>query len=328
MRLITLLLAVTLPAIAMADPVPLCVYDPGGANGDVFNMMKDYQAAAVGWGVQFELKPYTDEATASEDFKADKCGAVLMTATRARQFHKPVGTLEAMGGLSSYDLLKQTVKHLLGKGAEKFAKSGDYEVAGIFPGGAVYLLVRDRTVDTVEELAGKRLATLDFDLAAKTMVKQVGATLVPADVSTFAGMFNNGSVDACYGPAAAYKPLELYKGVGDKGGILRYPLAQMNLVLLSRTAKLPAEYFTQSRTFSAGNFDKALKLVQAAEKDIPADKWVDLPDADKKRYDEMFLDVRVRLRDQDSVYDGAMLKLLRQARCTDKSRAECTNSRE
>jgi len=328
MRFATLLLALALPALAHAEKVPLCVYDPGGANGDIFNMMKDYQAAAVGWGVEFELKPYTDEGTASEDFKAQKCGAVLMTATRTRAYHKAIGTIEAMGGLSSYDLLKQTTKHMLGKGAEKFAKSGDYEVAGVFPGGAVYLMVRDRGIDTVEELAGKRLATLDFDLAAKTMVKQVGATLVPADVSTFAGMFNNGSVDACYGPAAAYKPLELYKGVGEKGGILRYPLAQMNLVLLSRTAALPATYFEQSRAFAATNFDKALKLVLAAEKDIPADKWVDLPDADKKRYDEMFLDVRVRLRDQEQVYDAAVLKLLRQARCTDKSRAECTNARE
>ena len=64
------------------------------------------------------------------------------------------------------------------------------------------------------------------------MVQKVGASMITADVATFAGMFNNGSVDACYAPAFAFNALELYKGVGKKGGVIQYPLAQMTLQLL------------------------------------------------------------------------------------------------
>lgn len=318
------------PAVANAgQKAALCVYDPGGQNGDIFNMMKDYQAAAVAWGVDFELKPYTDEKTAAEDFKASKCDAVLMTGIRTRAFHKFVGTIESMGGLPDYKSLRMVVKSILNKKATKLMKSGDYEVAGIYPGGAVFMFTRDKNVDTVEEMAGKRLATLDFDLAAKVMVKQVGATLVPSDVSTFAGMFNNGSVDLCYGPAAAYKPLELYKGLGTKGGIIRYPLAQMNLVMLTRAGKMPADYYQQSRDYASKNFSKALKMVKKAEKSIPSKYWIDIKPEDTARYDEMFLDVRVRLRDKEKVYSKTMLKIQRRIRCkNDAARAECAEKRE
>ncbi len=333
-RLIAILTAATAllaaaPASAENVQRTLCIYDPSGGNGDVFNMMKDYRTKALEWGVEFEMKPYTDEKTASEDFKAGQCQAVLMTGTRVRAFQKFTGTLEAMGSLSSYDLLATIVKSISSAKAAGLMKSGDYETAAVLPGGAVYLLVRDKDVDTVEELAGKKLATLDFDEAAKVMVKQVGASLVPADVSTFGGMFNNGSVDVAYAPATAYKALELYKGIGSAGGVIRYPLAQLTLQLLIRSADFPAAFPQASRDHAAKNFDRALKLVKAAEKDIPESAWHDISDADKARYDEMFLDVRVRLRDQEKVYDKTALTLMRKVRCKkNAARAECAMKRE
>ena len=66
----------------------LCVYDPSGTVGDAFNLMKDYRNAAAGWGVDFQLKPYTDEKTAAEDLKAGKCQAALLTGVRVRTFNK------------------------------------------------------------------------------------------------------------------------------------------------------------------------------------------------------------------------------------------------
>lgn len=319
------------PALA-ADAVQrtLCVYDPSGANGDVFNLMKDYRTEALKWGVDFDMKPYTDEKTAAEDFKAGKCHAVLMTGTRGRSFHKFAGTLEAMGALPDYKLLRKVVLSLSKKGAAKLMTSGEYESAAIFPGGAVYMLVRDGEVDTVEELAGKKLATLDFDEAAKVMVKKVGASLVPADVSTFGGMFNNGSVEVAYAPATAYQALELYKGVGDKGAVIRYPLAQMTLQLLIKSKDFPEGFGEKSRAFAASKFDQAMKMVQQAEKKIPAKAWKDIPAEDKVRYDEMFLKVRVELRDgHGRIYHPTALKLMRKARCkADAARAECALKQE
>ena len=317
-----------LPAAANVK-ASLCIYDPGGANGDVFNLMKDYRAAAIAWGVDFELKPYTDEKTAAEDFKAGQCTAALITGTRARPFHKFSATMEAMGALPTYGELKSLVSSLLSVKAAKLMKHKDYEVAGIWSAGAVYLFVRDREIDTAGELAGQRLATLDFDKAAKTMVRQIGASLVAADVGTFGGMFNNGSVMAAYAPATAYKALELYKGIGSKGGIIRYPLAQMTLQLLTRTADLPEGFGQTSRGYAKKTFKAGLKVVRDAEKLVPAHHWIDIPQADKDRYDEMFLDVRIKLRDEKKVYHKTMLKLMRKVRCRkDGARAECAEKRE
>jgi hypothetical protein len=329
-RFFAVLMTLAVAASAQAtEKRTLCVYDPAGGNGDVFNMMKDYKAEAVSWGVDFDMKPYTDEKTAAEDFKANKCQAVMMTGTRGRSFLKFAGTIEAMGAMPEYSQLGQVIRRLSNPKAARLMKSGAYEAAAMMPGGAVYLMVRDRTIDTVSELAGKKIATLDFDLAGKTMVKKVGASLVPADVSTFASMFNNGSVDAAYAPATAFKALELYKGIGTKGGVLRYPLAQMTLQVIIRTADFPEGFGQASRTYAYKNFKKALKVVKLADKSIPAANWIEVSDADRIKYDEMFLDVRVGLRDNQKVYDKRMLKLLRKVRCKqDPARAECAQKRE
>ena len=335
MRLTTvslLLASLTLPMTANAQGAvekTLCVFDPGGANGDFYNAMKDYRLEALKLGVNFTLKPYTDEQTVADDFKAKQCNAAVMTGTRARPLHQFAGTLEAMGAMPKYDHLKKVVKILSNPRAAKLMKSGDYESAGVFPAGAIYLYVNDKSMNTVQKLAGKRLATLSYDTAAKTMVKKVGAAMVSADVSTFSGKFNNGAVDACYAPAFAYKALELYKGIKNKGGVIRYPLAQMTIQILIRSSDFPADFPAKSRTLIAKGIDKAIAMVKQAEASIPAKHWIDIPKADKEKYDEMFLDVRVELRDKQKVYNKTALKLLRKVRCkADPSRAECVMKRE
>ena len=329
---LTLMVSLCLGQFAFADAqkATLCIYDPAGANGDVFQMMKNYKEAALEWGLSVTLKPYTDEKIASEDFKAKQCDGVLMTGTRGRALNKFSATLEAMGALPTYTLLKKVLKPLLSKrGAKILNPKGSTEVAAIFPGGAVYLLVRDKSVNSVERLAGKSIATLDFDTAAKVMVKHVKASMTAADVSTFAGMFNNGSVDAAYAPAVAYKALELYKGVGSKGGVIRFPLAQMTLQLFIHTDRFPAEFGTQSRAYASKNFDKILKAIKKGEKTIKSTSWVNISGEDKVRYEQMFLDVRVRLRDDKKVYHPKALKMMRKIRCrADKTRAECAQKRE
>jgi hypothetical protein len=313
-----------------ADERSVCVYDPSGANGDIFQMMKEYKAAALEWGVAFELKPYTDEKIASEDFKAKQCDAVLMTGTRGRSLNTFSSSLEAMGALPTYPLLKSVLKRLLSaKGSKVLNPKGSTEVAAIFPGGAVYLLVRDRKVNTVEQLAGKKIATLDFDTAAKYMVQHVKASMSAADVSTFAGMFNNGNVDAAYAPATAYKALELYKGVGSKGGVIRFPLAQMTLQLFVHSDRFPEGFAQSSRDYAIKSFDRALKAVSKGEKDIKGSSWVEISGDDKARYEQMFQSVRVHLRDKEKVYAPKALKLMRMVRCkADAARAECAQAVE
>ena len=316
-------------AHAAAQPRTLCVYDPGGANGDAYNLAKDYRAAAVGWGVDFTLKPYTDERTAVEDFKAQKCDAVLLTGVRARQFNRFSATLEAMGSLPSYQQLETVVQHLSTPKAASLLVNGDYETVAIFPGGAVYLYLRSRDLQDISDLAGRRIATIDFDPAARVMVNHVGGSMVTADIGTFAGMFNNGGVDACYAPAVAYGPLELHKGLGKGGGIVRYPLSQLTFQIVVRSKDFPEGFGNQSRAFSGTQFDKVLGLVTAAERSIPDHYWIDVPRGDVKKYEAMFQEVRLRLRDSEQVYDKTMLTLMRRVRCkSEPGRAECATSVE
>jgi hypothetical protein len=77
-------LALSSTSALAAGKQTLCVWDIVGAQGDVFNMMKDYKLAAAKWGATLDLKPYTDEKIAAEDFKAGQCDAVVMTGLRAR----------------------------------------------------------------------------------------------------------------------------------------------------------------------------------------------------------------------------------------------------
>jgi len=323
--------------LALLQPTPLfaqqartlCVYDPSGASGDAFAIAKEYRAAALAWGVSFELKPYVDERTAAEDFKAGKCHAAMMTGVRIRAFNKFSSTLEAMGGLQTYEQLREVAHTLASPKAAQLLRSGEYETVALFPAGAVYLYVNDRAMRSVGDLAGKRIATLDYDVAAKTMVKQVGASMVVADVGTFAGMFNNGSVHACYAPATAYQPLELKKGLGDKGGIVRYPLAQLTLQVVARASQFPKDFGQKSREWVSKEFGRFLKIVTKADKTIPAKYWIDVPKPDREKYDILFRDVRVRLRDNDKIFDPQALKLLRRIRCkSDPTRAECAEQKE
>ena len=57
------------------------------------------------------------------------------------------------------------------------------------------------------------MAVFDNDPVAKTMVRRVGGSVVGASPSSFAGYFNNGSVDIIFAPAVAFDTMELYRGI-------------------------------------------------------------------------------------------------------------------
>jgi hypothetical protein len=328
---LALLLLVTLASAsaARAENRVICAYDPGGRAGDYFAILNKYATQASSWGVTVEIRPYTDEETAAKDYQAGQCDGVVATGVRLQRFNRFSSTIEAIGALPDYGLLKQMVTTVTTSpsAAAMLSQDGNATV-GFIPVGAVYLFVRDRTVDSVQELAGKRIATMDYDKASVFMVDRIGAIVVPADLGSIGPKFNNGDVDACYVSAPAYQPFELHRGIGTKGGLLRAPLAQATLQLMIREAKFPAGFVDKSRADLAGRFDDALALVKKAEAEIPAASWIDVPPATVAEWASLFQGVRTQLRDQGA-YDGRMLKVMRQLRCTKTpSLAECAESRE
>lgn len=317
-------------SVARAETRSICVFDPGGRTGDYSALMTKFATNASTWGVEVVVKPYTDEETAAKDYQAGACDGVVATGVRLQRFNRFASTIEAIGALPDYASLKEMVNTLATSAgaAPKLSQDGN-TVVGFIPIGAVYLFVRDRNVDSVPELAGKRIATLDYDQPSVMMVGRVGAISVPANLGTVGPKFNNGEVDACYVSAPAFRPFELQRGLGTKGGILRFPLAQATLQVMIRESRFPAGFVANARKDLAARFDEALGLVLRAESAIPASAWVEIPKATQVEWDGMFQSVRLKLRDEKKSYDPMMLTVMRQLRCKkDAGRAECAENKE
>jgi hypothetical protein len=323
----TAALALTLSPAQAAEKRSMCVFDISGANGDIYNIMKDYKTAALGWGVDLELKPYTDEKIASEDLKAGQCDAAVLTGIRGRQFNNYTGSLDSIGAIPSYDAMR-TVITVLASGNPSINEklvSGPYEVGGVAPMGAAYLFVKDRTIDTVGELSGKSIAVLEYDSAQASMASRVGMSPVMSDITNFSGRFNNGSVDICFAPIAAYSALELYKGMQPDGGMIDYVLGQLTAQVILKKDRFPDGYADSSRKYMLGQFDRAMTVIENANNEVDKKWWIRIPEADKLRYDEMMREARIALTN-DGVYSKDMMSLLRKVRCKEEpSRAECVN---
>lgn len=325
-RLLTsALLAFSTPALA----AEICVYDPAGKAGDYYRMLETFAVEASAWGTPVTVEAYTDEETAAKDYEAGQCQGVVATGVRLQRFNRFPSTVEAMGALPDYALTKQLIGTITSSdgAAKKLVKDG-HETVGFIPVGAVYLFVRDRNVDTVPELAGKRIATMDYDAAAPALVDRVGAIRVAADLGTIGPKFNNGAVDAAYISAPAYAPFEMHRGIGTNGGVIRSPLAQATLQVMVKQSAFGEGFGKKARAWFLTKFDDAVGIVKKAEAGIPAKYWIDVPADRQQEWADMFLDVRVGLRDKGS-YDGMMLKVMRQLRCkVDAARAECAEQRE
>ncbi|RZG64292.1 hypothetical protein EXE25_17320 [Acinetobacter bouvetii] len=301
----------------------VCVFDLVGKSGDVYALMKDYQLAAKTWGADIELRVGQNEAVIAEDFKAGKCDGISVTGMRGRQFNSFTGSLDAIGAIPD---LKLAVKVMQGLANPAFSKSmvhGKYEVAGVIPVGDAYLLVNDRSINTVAKAAGKKIAVLDYDEAQKIMVQQVGAQAVSADVTNFGAKFNNGQVDIIGAPAAVFKPLELHKGLGAKGAIVNYPILQVTGNIIIRPDKFPEGYGQKSRDWVKGQLPRAFSILGKMKSDIPSKYWMDVPVADRPGYQKMMREARIDLTKR-GVYEKRMMKLLWQFRCKqDPKNFEC-----
>lgn len=301
--------------------IRVCIFDPVGNSGPAMQYAKDMVLQAKRWNVFLDIRPYTDERIAAEDFKAGQCDAVAISTFRAKQFNKFVGSLDSVGGLEDYKQVR-TAMHVLYTNPKiaPLMIEGPYQVGGVVPLGAVYVMVNDRSINSIEKAAGKKVAVLDFDKSQAKMVQQLGAQPVASDMTNFSGKFNNGQVDIIAAPAIVFRPLELYRGLGDKGGIFRLPLAMMSGSVVFRREKFLKEVpdldekLQKIRNFVITYLDQAYTLIDSVEKDIPERYWMDLTPEEKDKYFRMMREARLQLT-QDGTYDPRMMSLLKKVRC-------------
>lgn len=300
-----------------------CVWDPVGRNGPVMSFYSDVIPKAQAWGVSIRFEAFTDEKIAAAEFKAGNCEAVLLSAIMSRQFVKFGGTMDAIGAIDSKRGLAMVLKTLARPRAGKLMTQGNYEVIATFPVGSMYAFVNDRSIDSIDKFAGRRISVLNNDPQAMKFAKLAGATPVGTTLSTFGAQFNNGNIDILLMPALAYNTFELYHGLGNKGGIIDYRMYYGMLQTIAKKDKFPADFGKRMRSYILTRLDAINKMVKDAEEEIPEKYWIDISQFTKDDIDHFSKRVRVALK-KDKVNHPTALKLLWKIRCRlDRSRGEC-----
>jgi len=192
---------------------------------------------------------------------------------------------------------------------------GNYEIGGNIPLGAAYPVVNDRKINTVEALAGKRIASFDYDKAQAVMIQRIGAQPISADITNFSTKFNNGSVDMIAAPMLAYKPLELYKGIGKNGAIARFPILILTYQVVLNKTKFTDGFGEHSRQYWLSQFDRALQLIKQADASVPPGTWMDLSPENSYKYTLMLRESRIDIA-QKGLYDKRGLKVIKKIRCS------------
>jgi len=316
-------LLLTLPVIANANAKTICVFSLIGAQGELWELMTDYRIAATGWGEDITLQPFTNERVAAEDLKAGLCDGLMMTGIKARQFVPFTGSIDSIGGLHNYDSLRVMIELAAHPQLAPSMRNGSWETAGILPLGAAYIFLKDRRITGVEDLAGKRMAVFDNDRAQVLMCERISVTPELSDVSSFSNKFNNNVVDLIAAPATAYMPLELYRGVGANGMVIKLPVAQLTMQLVVNRDKFDDAFLQRSRRFLADHYGDAMRVVEAAEDEILF--FYPPPDKDRSHYEQMMNESRTFLV-ESGVYHEEAMGWLKKARCkVSPERGECSN---
>lgn len=321
-----------LNAAAANSPVErsICVYDPVGASGAIIEQFQDYVLMAREAGVKFHLRPYTDEGVAAKDFKSGRCDAVGLTGIRAKQFVPFAGSLDMVGALQTYDQMHTAIQVMASDKAAPLMRNGEYEVAGVVPGGKVYLFSREKAfLESLESAAGKKVAVIGYDKQARVVANVAGASPVQASIASFGPMFNNHSVDMAYAPAIAYNALELYKGLGDSGGVADFVLGMLSAQMVIHRDRFPDGFAAESRRWAADTaWDRILPRIREADAAIPEKYWVHISGERETKYRNMLLEIRQQLW-EEQWYDHRMQHLLKKIRCADDAGlAECSRDTE
>lgn len=305
-----------------------CVWDPVGKSGPVSVLVKSMSPKAITWGVNFKLEIYTDEKVAANDFKAGVCDAVVVTDISAREFNLFTSTFSAVGAIQGDQEMRTLLTTVSTPKAAKLMRQGPYEVGGVLPIGAVYIYVRDKSVDRVERLQGQKMAVVANDPVVSNMVRRIGGSVVPSSLASLSGQFNSGGVDIIFAPAVAYNIMELYKGLAHGGGIVKYPLLNTSLQIMIRHEAFPEGFGQNMREYSLSQIDSMLNVVKEAESEIPEKYWINVNSDAKADYDKFMRNSRLALRDE-GYYQPLALKVMRKVRCKyEPTNTECALKQE
>lgn len=326
------------PAFVKPVKISICFFDMQGSTGEFYSRAKDLGLIARRWNIIADFKVMRDEDKVAEDFKAGKCDAAVLSTLHAREFNKFMGSVDAVGGIPTYEHMRLLLRTLFDPKLERLTITEPYQIVSVFPVGAQYLHIKDRSIEDIAQLKDKKVSVINWDNSLATAMNKMGLNAVASDVGGFTKPFNTNEADALVAPSMVYWPYELKQGLGDKGGIYSTPVVQMTASLvINRDAlkkKAPdvdsrvAAFRAMTSQFQDEMLDKIFHTIDKNEKDVPKKYWMILEPEHEQAYQAALRDVRIQLT-KEGVYDATMMKVLKKVRCKIEPNApECSNNDE
>lgn len=314
-RLSVLLAGLAYSLSIHANTPTICIFDLGGTSGDTYILMKDFALQSQKWGVPLQLSVYAEETEVIRAFQQQDCQGMVLTDIAARQFNRFVGSMNAVGAIPNYRVARAVYQTMLHPKLEPYMTEGRTEVAGVVPMGLVYSFSQDRQyVATLGNMMGKRIGVLDTDPLQSRLIKRIGAQPIPQKTSRYQKLFNQHLIDILPAPVVAYSALELEQGLGEKGGVSRFPLLLLSQVLIVDPSAFPQGYGQWGRGWMHAEVPRLLRQIDQHERSVPPRRWVDIPASDQLGYRRLMREMRVNFI-QESIYDRKMLTLIKRVRC-------------
>ena len=310
--LISSLLLLGLATAARAQV--FCVYDPLGTQGDFYNMARDYQLAAKRWGLEIELKPYTDDNALNTDFKAGQCDMASMIGMRALEFNKFTGSIDAPSVIENYSQMREVLDLMASPKLARLMDSNGYQMVGMIPIGAAYPVVNDRAINSFEHADGKKVAVMSWDPTQTLMAQHYNVTPVATTLPDYGHTFNTGKVDVIIAPMVIFKAMELSKGIGHKGGIVRRPMFNFTMQLIAHTDKFPEDFGQKSRDYMHAQTDHALGIIHNEEAAVDNRLWIYAVHSEVVEWNIGMRKLLNTLVDEGH-FDRRMITLLERIRC-------------
>ncbi|MEC7119851.1 MAG: putative solute-binding protein [Pseudomonadota bacterium] len=305
----------------------VCVFDVMGHAGETVGLLRDFALDAKSRGVNLQIQVYRDEGEAKENFDTGKCQAVVLPDFGIRDYNHFVSSISAIGAIQTNQLAHTMIRALSAPKAATHMLNQQYEVAGIIPVGAVYVMTNDRRMKQLSHAQGKRFVALKQDPVYARIINAFGAVPIEVSLADYGRVFNEGGADIIAAPAILFKPLELHKGIGSTGAIARYPVTYITLNMVIRHQAFPEGFGQQSRTWFAGQVPRLMNTIQALEKQIPAQLWMDISVDEQNAYGQLLFSLRRRFLDEGT-YDRRMLQAIQRTQCViDPKHVTCALSK-
>ena len=299
---------------SFAQTVTWCVYDFTGNHGMTMQLMRDYAIASKKWGVNAQHKVYSSDQAALHAFQQQQCDGVVASTFLLREYNPFVGTLNAVGLMPNNQVAEQTFMALAHKDTAQYMQYKGYETVGWMPIGSAYFMVKDREINSITELAGRRIGALKEDPSQSRMIRRVGAQVVFINFDNAANFFIDNKVDILPAPIYAYQPFKLDRGLGQRGGVINFPISYISLSAIVRKDAVPKDYGQQSREWFKNNTPKMMRNVLNWEKSMPTKYWYDIPLADRSSYQRLVMQLRKEFI-KSGLYHPAAINMVLKLHC-------------